>query len=107
MTLHLVHLAVVILIVWATAVILGIFGRVIEDEKMVDFADICAWAVAGVSAVLLIYVLVHHIEEAKELPLVSQQCVIHNGTEYCNKRIETETIIIDVDGNDNITVKIK
>lgn len=101
------HLAIVILIAYGTAVIIGIIGRITDDEEMVDFADICAWAVAGVSAVLLIYVLVHHIEEAKELPLVSQQCVIHNGTEYCNKRIETETIIIDVDGNDNITVKIK
>ena len=101
------NLAVVILIVWATAVILGIFGRAIEDEKMVNFADICAWAVAGVSAVFILYFLVQHVEEAKEPPLVSQQCVVHNGTEYCNNRIETETIIIDEDGNDSITVKIK
>lgn len=102
------NLAIVILIVWATAVILGIFGRAIEDEKMVNFADICAWAVASVSAVLLIYVLVHHVEEAKEPQLVYQQCVVYNGTEYCSEQhIETETIIIDVDGNDNITVKIK
>jgi len=102
------HLAVVILTVWVTAVIVGIIGRVIEDEKMINFADICAWAVAGVSSVgCALYVLGHHIEEAKEPPLVSQQCVVHNGTEYCNKRIETETIIIDVDGNDSITVKIK
>jgi hypothetical protein len=102
------HLAVVILTVWATAVILGIIGRVINNEEMVNFSDICAWTVAGVSSVgCALYVLGHHIEEAKEPPLVSQQCVVHNGTEYCNKRIETETIIIDVDGNDNITVKIK
>jgi hypothetical protein len=102
------HLAVVILTVWATAVILGIIGRVINNEEMINFSDICAWTVAGVSSVgCALYVLGHHIEEAKEPPLVSQQCVVHNGTEYCNKRIETETIIIDVDGNDNITVKIK
>ncbi len=102
------HLAVVILTVWATAVILGIIGRVIGDKEMINFSDICAWTVAGVSSVgCALYVLGHHIEEAKEPPLVSQQCVVHNGTEYCNKRIETETIIIDVDGNDNITVKIK
>ena len=102
------NLAVVILIVWATAVILGIFGRAIEDEKMVNFADICAWAVAGVSAVFILYFLVQHVEEAKEPQLVYQQCVVYNGTEYCSEQhIETETIIIDVDGNDNITVKIK
>jgi hypothetical protein len=102
------HLAVVILTVWATAVILGIIGRVINNEEMINFSDICAWTVAGVSSVgCALYVLGHHIEEAKEPPLVSQQCVVHNGTEYCNKRIETETIIIDVDGNDNIIVKIK
>lgn len=100
-------LAVVILIVWVTAVILGIIGRVIDNEEMVNFADICAWALAGVSVGCALYFLVQHVEEAKETPLVSQQCVVHNGTEYCNKRIETETIIIDVDGNDNITVKIK
>lgn len=101
-------LAVVILIVWVTAVILGIIGRVINNEEMVNFADICAWAVAGVSAGFILYVLVYHVEEAKEPPLVSQQCVIHNGAEYCSEQhIETETIIIDVDGNDNITVKIK
>lgn len=102
------HLAIVILTVWVTAVIVGIIGRVIGDKEMINFSDICAWTVAGVSSVgCALYVLCHHIEEAKELPLVSQQCVVHNGTEYCNKRIETETIIIDVDGNDNITVKIK
>lgn len=102
------HLAIVILTVWATAVILGIIGRVINNEEMINFSDICAWTVAGVSSVgCALYVLGHHIEEAKEPPLVSQQCVVHNGTEYCNKRIETETIIIDVDGNDSITVKIK
>lgn len=101
-------LAILILIVWATAVIYGIIGRVVYYEKMVNFADICAWTVAGVSSVgCALYVLGHHIEEAKEPPLVSQQCVVYNGTEYCNKRIETETIIIDVDGNDSITVKIK
>ena len=104
----LLNLAVVILIVWATAVILGIFGRAIEDEKMVNFADMCAWAVAGVSAGCVLYVLVHHVEEAKESQIVSQQCIVYNGTEYCSEQhIETETIIIDVDGNDNITVKIK
>jgi len=101
------NLAIVILTVWVTAVIVGIIGRVIDDEKMVNFSDICAWTVAGVSAGFILYFLVQHVEEAKELPLVSQQCVVHNGTEYCNKRIETETIIIDVDGNDSITVKIK
>jgi hypothetical protein len=100
-------LAIVILTVWVTAVIVGIIGRVIGDKEMINFADICAWALAGVSAGCVLYVLVHHIEEAKEPPFVSQQCVVHNGTEYCNKRIETETIIIDVDGNDSITVKIK
>ncbi len=100
--------AIVILIVWATAVIIGIIGRVIGDKEMINFSDICAWAVAGVSSVgCALYFLVQHVEEAKETPLVSQQCVVHNGTEYCNKRIETETIIIDVDGNDSITVKIK
>jgi hypothetical protein len=76
---------------------------------MVDFADICAWTVAGVSSVgCALYFLVQHVEEAKELPLVSKQCVVYNGAEYCSEQhIETETIIIDVDGNDNITVKIK
>lgn len=104
----LLNLAIVTLIVWATAVILGIFGRAIEDEKMVNFADICAWAVAGVSAGFILYVLVHHVEEAKESQIVSQQCIVYNGTEYCSEQhIETETIIIDVDGNDNITVKLK
>lgn len=104
----LLNLAIVTLIVWATAVILGIFGRAIEDEKMVNFADMCAWAVAGVSAGFILYVLVHHVEEAKESQIVSQQCIVYNGTEYCSEQhIETETIIIDVDGNDNITVKIK
>ena len=101
------NLAIIILIVLGTAVIIGIIGTVTDNDEMVDFADICAWAVAGVSAVFILYFLVKHVEEAKESPLVSQQCVVHNGTEYCNKRIETETIIIDVDGNDNITVKIK
>lgn len=102
------NLAIVTLIVWATAVILGIIGRVIGDEEMVNFADICAWALAGVSAGCVLYVLVHHVEEAKESQLVSQLCIVYNGTEYCStQHIETETIIIDVDGNDNITVKIK
>lgn len=96
-------LAILILIVWATAVIIGIIGRVEEDEEMVNFADICAWAVAGVSACCALYVLVHHVEEAKE-----QLCVVYNGTEYCStQHIETETIIIDVDENGNITVKLK
>ena len=102
------NLAIVILIVWATAVIIGIIGIVIDDEKMVNFADICAWAVAGVSAVFILYFLVQHVEEAKEQQLVSQLCIVYNGTEYCStQHIETETIIIDVDGNDSITVKIK
>jgi hypothetical protein len=102
------NLAIVILIAYGTAVIIGIIGRVIDDEKMVNFADICAWTVAGVSSVgCALYVLGHHIEEAKEPQSVSQLCIVYNGTEYCNKRIETETIIIDVDGNDSITVKIK
>lgn len=96
-------LAILILIVWATAVIIGIIGRVEEDEEMVNFADICAWAVAGISAGCALYVLVHHVEEAKE-----QLCVVYNGTEYCStQHSETETIIIDVDGNGNITVKLK
>ena len=102
------NLAIVILIVWCTAVIIGIIGTVTDNDEMVIFADICAWAVASVSSVgCALYFLVQHIEEAKEPPLVSQQCVVHNGTEYCNKRIETETIIIDEDENGNITVKIK
>lgn len=100
-------LAILILSVWCIAIIYGIIGRATEYEEMINFADICAWAVAGVSAGCALYVLVHHVEEAKEPPLVSQQCVIHNGTEYCNTLIETETIIIDEDGNGNITVKIK
>jgi len=102
------NLAIITLIVWATAVILGIIGRVIGDAEMVNFADICAWALAGVSAGCVLYVLVHHVEEAKEPQSVSQLCIVYNGTEYCStQHIETETIIIDVDGNDNITVKIK
>ena len=100
--------AIVILILWVTAVIVGIIGRVIGDKEMINFADICAWVVAGVSAVCALYVLVHHVEEAKEPQHVSQLCVVYNGTEYCSKQnIETETIIIDVDGNGNITVKLK
>ena len=102
------NLAILILILWGTAVILGIIGRVIPDEEMINFADICAWVVAGVSAGCALYVLVHHVEEAKEPQHVSQLCVVYNGTEYCSKQnIETETIIIDVDENGNITVKIK
>ena len=102
------NLAILILILWGTAVILGIIGRVIGDKEMINFADICAWVVAGVSAVCALYVLVHHVEEAKEPQHVSQLCVVYNGTEYCSKQnIETETIIIDEDGNGNITVKIK
>lgn len=100
-------LAILILIVCATAFIIGIIGRVVNYEKMVNFADICAWAVAGISACCALYVLVHHVKEAKEPQRVSQLCVVYNGTEYCNKRIETETIIIDVDENGNITVKLK
>lgn len=101
-------LAILILIVWAAAVIYGIIGRVVYYEKMINFSDICAWAVAGVSACCALYVLVHHVEEAKEPQLVYQQCIVYNGTEYCStQHIETETIIIDVDGNDSITVKIK
>ena len=101
------NLAILILILWGTAVILGIIGRVIGDKEMINFADICAWAVAGVSAGCALYVLVHHVEEAKE-PHVSQLCIVYNGTEYCSmEHIETETIIIDEDGNGNITVKIK
>lgn len=96
-------LAILILIVWAVAVIYGIIGRVVDYEKMVNFADICAWAVAGISACCALYVLVHHVEEAKE-----QLCVVYNGTEYCStQHSETETIIIDVDENGNITVKLK
>lgn len=96
-------LAILILIVWATAVIIGIIGRVVYYEKMINFADICAWAVAGVSAGCALYVLVHHDKEAKE-----QLCVVYNGTEYCStQHSETESIIIDVDENGNITVKLK
>lgn len=96
-------LAILILIVWAVAVIYGSIGRVVDYEKMVNFADICAWAVAGISAGCALYVLVNHVEEAKE-----QLCVVYNGTEYCStQHSETETIIIDVDGNGNITVKLK
>ena len=102
-----IEFALLILILWGTAVILGIIGRVIPDEEMINVADICAWAVAGVSAGCALYVLVHHVEEAKEQH-VSQLCVVYNGTEYCSKQnIETETIIIDVDENGNITVKLK
>lgn len=97
------NLAILILILWATAVIYGSIGRVVNYEKMVNFADICAWAVAGISAGCALYVLVHHVKEAKE-----QLCVVYNGTEYCStQHSETETIIIDVDGNGNITVKLK
>lgn len=97
------ELAILILIVWAVAVIYGIIGRVVDYEKMVNFADICAWAVAGISAGCALYVLVHNVEEAKE-----QLCVVYNGIEYCStQHIETETTIIDVDGNGNITVKLK
>ena len=96
-------LAILILIVWAAAVIYGIIGRVVNYEKMVNFSDICAWAVAGISASCALYVLVHHVEEAKE-----QLCVVYNGTEYCStQHSETETIIIDVDENGNTTVKLK
>jgi predicted aspartyl protease len=96
-------LAILILIVWAVAVIYGSIGRVVDYEKMVNFSDICAWAVAGISACCALYVLVHHVKEAKE-----QLCVVYNGTEYCStQHSETETIIIDVDGNGNITVKLK
>lgn len=96
-------LAILILILWATAFVIGIIGRVEEDEEMVNFADICAWAVAGISAGCALYVLVHHVKEEKE-----QLCVVYNGTEYCSmQHSETETIIIDVDGNGNITVKLK
>lgn len=103
------NLAIVILTVWVAAVIVGIIGRVIGDKEMINFSDICAWTVAGVSSVgCALYVLGHHIEEAKEPQSVSQLCIVYNGTEYCSTRhIETETIIIDVDGNDSITVKIK
>ena len=102
------NLAILILSLWCIAAIIGIIGTVIDDEKMINFADICAWVVASVSSVgCALYFLEHHIEEAKEPALVSQLCVIHNGTEYCYKLIETETIIIDEDGNGNITVKIK
>lgn len=98
-----IEFALLILILWATAFIIGIIGRVIKDEEMINFADICAWVVAGVSACCVLNVLVHHDKEAKE-----QLCVVYNGTEYCSKQnIETETIIIDVDGNGNITVKLK
>ena len=103
-----IEFALLILILWGTAVILGIIGRVIPDEEMINVADICAWAVAGVSAGCALYVLVHHVEEAKEPQHVSQLCIVYNGTEYCSiEHIETETIIIDADGNGNITVKIK
>ena len=96
-------LAILILIVWAAAVIYGIIGRVVNYEKMVNFSDICAWAVAGISVYCALYVLVHHVKEAKEQPRV-----VYNGTEYSSKQhIETETIIIDVDENGNITVKLK
>ena len=101
-------LAVVILILWCTAVILGIIGRVIPDKEMIDVSDISIWAVAGASAGCALYVLAHHVEEVKEPQRVSQLCVVYNGTEYCSKQnIETETIIIDADGNGNITVKLK
>lgn len=101
-------LAILILILWATAVIYGIIGKVVYYEIMVNFADICAWAAASISACCALYVLVHHVEETKEPQRVSQLCVVYNGTEYCStQHSETETIIIDVDGNDSITVKIK
>ena len=101
--------AIVILIAYGTAVIIGIIGRVIGDKEMINFSDICAWAVAGVSSVgCALYFLVQHVEEAKAQQLVSQLCIVYNGTEYCStQHVETETIIIDVDGNDSITVKIK
>ena len=103
------NLAILILSLWCIAAIIGIIGTVIDDEKMINFADICAWVVASVSSVgCALYFLEHHIEEAKEPALVSQLCIVYNGTEYCSmEHIETETIIIDADGNGNITVKIK
>ena len=103
------HLAIIILIVLGTAVIIGIIGTVTDNDEMVDFAVICAWVVACVSSVgCALYFRVHHVEEAKEPQSVSQLCIVYNGTEYCStQHIETETIIIDVDGNDSITVKIK
>ena len=102
------NLAILIVIVLCIAAIICIIGTVIDDEEMINFADICAWVVASVSSVgCALYFLEHHIEEAKE-PHVSQLCIVYNGTEYCSmEHIETETIIIDVDENGNITVKIK
>ena len=100
--------AILIICVWAAGIILGLVGKVTDNEDMVSFADILAWAAAGFGTGCALSVLVNHAEETKEPQIVSQQCVSYNGTEYCGKQhIETETRIIDVDGNGNITIKIK
>lgn len=100
--------AIAILITWAAAIILGIIGKATDNDDLTNLADILVWIAAGLGAGCALNVLVKHAEEAKEPQIVSHQCVSYNGTEYCGKQhIETETRIIDVDGNGNITVKIK
>ena len=101
-------IAIAILIVWAAATIISIIGKATDTDDLVNLGEIIIWAAAGLGAGCALNVLVTHAEESKEPQIVSQQCVVYNGTEYCGKQhIETETRIIDVDGNGNITVKIK
>lgn len=100
--------AFAIIIVWAAGIILGIVGKATDNDELVNFSEILAWIAAGLGAGCALNVLIRDAEEAKAPKIVSQQCVSYNGTEYCGKQhIETETRIIDVDGNGNITVKIK
>lgn len=103
-----VNFAIIIIVLWVAAVIVSIVGKATDNEDLVNLAEIVIWAAAGFGAGCALNVLVKHAEEEKEPKIVSQQCVVYNGTEYCGKQhIETETRIIDVDGNGNITVKIK
>lgn len=103
-----VNFAIIILVIWAAAVIISLIGKATDNEDLVNFAEIAVWACAGLGAGCALNVLVEHAEEEKKPQIVSQNCVSYNGTEYCGKQhIETETRIIDVDGNGNITVKIK
>lgn len=102
------NFAIIILVLWAVALVISIIGKATDNDEMVNFADIAIWAAAGFGAGCALNVLVSHAEESKEPQIVSHQCVVYNGTEYCGKQhIETETRIIDVDGNGNITVKMK
>lgn len=109
-------LAGIIIAAWAFALLMSIIGLITDDENVKSFADIIAWAAAGLGCGCAIahFVNKHDTEQPKQEIAIEQKadttktCVTVDGTKYCGlMHIENEKQIIDItpDGVTNVQVK--